>query len=236
MSEQTIKASLKIKILGVILDQALRYKKHVFKAVDKGVKTAFVFKRLINLRSETARKLVKSKVALAIDYASIILAPSATVLALKRLDKAQRIGAQVITRAFSTVFLLIIEVEAALTSTIDRLYWQQLSTWIKWYTKLPLHSFWKVKWTIDLANKTWISLLQKMTETFKDIDLGFLEKLNAYVKAPWNPPANICISEKEIAIAKAIHCRDPIVAFIHGWIRRPPIYTCEKELGYIHDL
>ncbi len=224
MSEQTIKASLKIKILGVILDQALRYKEHVSKAGDKGVKAAFAFKRLSNLRPETARKLVKSKVAPAIDYPSVIWAPSATVLALKKLDKAQCIGAQAITGAFSTVPLLIIEVEEALTPTMNRLHWQQLSTWIKWHTKLPLHRFWKVKRTIDLANKTWISLLQKMTETFMDIDLGSLEKINAYAKAPWNPPANVCILEKEIAIAKAIQCGDLIVAFTDGSMRRPPIY------------
>lgn len=128
MSGQTIKASLQIKILGVILDQALRYKEHVSKAGDKGVKAALALKRLRNLRPETARKLFKSKVAPAMDYASVIWAPSATASALKRLDKAQRIGAQAITGAFSTVSLLIVEAEAALTPTMDRLHWQQLST------------------------------------------------------------------------------------------------------------
>lgn len=82
MSGQTIKASLQIKILGVILDQALRYKEHVSKAADKGVKAALALKRLSNLRPETARKLFKSKVAPAMDYASVIWAPSATVSAL----------------------------------------------------------------------------------------------------------------------------------------------------------
>lgn len=92
MSGQTIKASLQIKILGVILDQALRYKEHVSKAGE--VKAALALKRLSNLRSETARKLFKSKAAPAMDYASVIWAPSAPVLVLKRVDKAQRIGAQ----------------------------------------------------------------------------------------------------------------------------------------------
>ncbi len=103
---------------------------------------------------------------------------------MKRLDKAQRIGAQAITREFSTVSLLIIEVETALTPIMDRLHWQQFSTWTKWDTKPLLHQFWNVKRTIDLANKTWISPLQKMAETFKDIDLSSLEKINAYAKAP----------------------------------------------------
>ncbi len=128
MGGQTIKASIQIKILGVILDQALRYKEHISKAGDKGVKAALTFKILSNLRPETARKLVKSKVAPAIDYASVILAQSATVSGLKRLKKAQRNGAQAFTRALSIVFLLIIEAEVALTPIIDRLHWQQLST------------------------------------------------------------------------------------------------------------
>lgn len=122
------------------------------------------------------------------DYASVIWAPSATISALKRLDKAQRIGAQAITGAYFTVFLLICEAEASLTPTMDRLRAQQLSTWIKWHTKPQLHRFWKIKKTIDLANKTWISPLQKMAETFKEIRLGSLKKINAYAKAPWNPP------------------------------------------------
>ena len=58
-----------------------------------------------------------------------------------------------------------------------------------------------------------------MAETFKDIDPSSLEKINAYAKAPWNPPANVCILEKEIAIAKAIQCGDSIVAFTDSSIR-----------------
>lgn len=219
MSGQTIKASPQIRILGVILDQALRYKEHVSKAGDKGVKAALALKRLSNLRPETARKLFKSKVAPAVDYASVIWAPLATVSALKRRGKAQRIGVQAITGAFSTVSLLIIEAEATLTLTIDRLHWQQLSAWIKWHTKPPLHRFWKIKRTIDLANKTLISPLQKLAETFKDINLKSLEKINAYAKAPWGPPAGVCILGKEIAIAKAIQCKDSLVAFTDGSIR-----------------
>lgn len=72
MSGQTIKASLQIKILGVILNQALRYKEHVSKAGDKRVKAALALKRLRNLRPEIARKLFKSIIALAIDYTFVI--------------------------------------------------------------------------------------------------------------------------------------------------------------------
>lgn len=87
MIGQTIKVSLQIKILGVNLDQALLYKKYVFKEGDKGVKAVLALKKLRNLRLETAQKLFKSKVVSAIDYASIIWALLATDSALKRLDK-----------------------------------------------------------------------------------------------------------------------------------------------------
>lgn len=198
MSGQTIKASPQNKILGVILDQALRYKEHISKAGDKGVKAALALKRLSNLRPETTRKLFKSKVAPAIGYASVIWAPSATVSALKRLDKAQRIRAQAITRAFSTVFWLICEAEALLTSTMDRLHAQQLSTWIKWHTKPQLHRFWKIKKTIDLANKTWISPLQKMAETFKEIQLGSLEKIMPTQKPLGTPLPTYVFRKKKL--------------------------------------
>lgn len=149
----------------------------------------------------------------------VIWAPTATVSILKRLDKAQHIGAQAITGAFSTVSLLISKAVAALMPTMHRLHWQQLSTWIKWHTKPPLHRFWKVKGTVDLANKAWISPLQKMAEKSKDINLGSLEKINAYAKAPWNPPANVFIPEKEITIANAIQRGDHPVALTDGSIR-----------------
>ncbi len=78
MGDQSIVAKPVMKILGVILDSGLKYKEHILRARDKGIKAALALKRLRNLRPETARKLFHSKVTPITDYASPIWASAAT--------------------------------------------------------------------------------------------------------------------------------------------------------------
>lgn len=64
MRGQVIKSEPRIKILGVILDQGLKYREHISQARDKGIKAALALKRLKNLRPEVARKLFTQKLHL----------------------------------------------------------------------------------------------------------------------------------------------------------------------------
>ncbi len=118
------------------------------------------------------------------DYASVIWAPNASKSALSPLSQVQRLGAQAIVGAFWTVSLLVAESEASTVPLDCRLLKSQLTTWVKWYSKPQTNQFWKIKRTIDLSNKRWISPLQKIAEKFKDLDLAQLEKIEAFVKAP----------------------------------------------------
>ena len=154
MGGQVIKSKPRIKILGVILDQGLKYREHISGARDKGIKAALALKRLKNPRPEVARKLFYSKVTSITDYASPIWGPAAAQYTMERLDQVQRIGAQAITGAFSTVSLLIAESEASLVPTQARLRQQELNTWINSHTKPVGHRFWKAKRAINLENKT----------------------------------------------------------------------------------
>ena len=83
-----------------------------------------------------------------------------------------------------------------------------------------MHRFWKIKRTIDLSNKRWISPLQKIAEKFKALDLAGLEKIEAFVKAPWVPPVLVHIFDKEEAIQRAKNL-DPskLVEFTDGSAR-----------------
>ena len=119
MNGTTIKSSKNIKILGVILDQGLRYIEHVARARDKGIKAALALKRLRNLKPETSRQLYKATVAAATDYASVIWSPGATLKTLSMLDQVQRIGSQAIIGAFRTTALAVSEVEASLLPTLE---------------------------------------------------------------------------------------------------------------------
>lgn len=75
---QIINAKPIIKILGVILDQGLKYKKHVLKAKNKKIKAALALKQLKNLKLKVIKKLFYLKVILVTDYISSVWVPAAT--------------------------------------------------------------------------------------------------------------------------------------------------------------
>lgn len=152
-----------------------------------------------------------------IDYASPIWASAATQDTLEKLGKVQRIGAQAITGAFNTVSLLIAESEASLLPCLARLRHQELTTWIKWHTKPLTHRFWKVKRSINLSNKTWVSLLQKIATRFKSLDLTHLEIIEAFAKPPGVPSVTVTIPEKAVAIKSAsLHPNSLLTGFTDG--------------------
>ena len=202
MNGTTIKSSKNIKILGVILDQGLRYTEHVARARDKRIKAALAIKRLRNLRPETSRQLYKATVAAATDYASVIWSSEATLKTLSMLDQVQRIGSQAIIGAFRTTALAVSEVEASLFN-------QQLKAWIEWHTKPDSHRFWKVKNAISLSNKTWRSPLQNIAERFQSIDFSSVEKIGAYTKALWEEPPLVVIPPRKQAILLAQQMQGP---------------------------
>ncbi len=93
----------------------------------------------------------------------------------------------------------VAESEASIVPLERRFLIPQLTTWVKWHSKPNVHRFLKIKRTIDLSNKRWISPLQKIAEKFKALDLAGLEKIEAFVKAPWVPPVPVHIFDKEEA-------------------------------------
>ena len=198
-----IQPSPQLKLLGVVLDQRLQYQEHISLAAKKGLLATLALKRLKNLRPETVRRLYISTVIPVTDYASVIWAPNASKSALSPFSQVQRLGAQAIVGAFRTVSILVAESEASIVPLDCRLLKSQLTTWVKWHSKPQTHRFWKIKRTIDLSNKRWISSLQNIAEKFETLDLAELEKVKAFVKAPWIPPVPVKIFDKEEAIQRA---------------------------------
>lgn len=84
---EKVKAQPEVKILGVVLDQRLRYRQHIAQATKRGITAALALKRLKNLKPEVTRQLFVSTLAPLVDYASPIWAPDATMSALQ-LDHA----------------------------------------------------------------------------------------------------------------------------------------------------
>lgn len=103
-----------MKLLKVIFDQKLTYKKHVAKVLKRGVKAALSLKMFRNLRPKSARRLFRSMVALVMDYASLIWSSKLVKLILKKVDQIQIIEAQAITGEFYTIVLPIAKAKAGL--------------------------------------------------------------------------------------------------------------------------
>ena len=85
---------------------------------------------------------------------------------------------------------------------------------------------------IKCFSKRWISPLQKIAEKFKALDLTGLEKIEAFVKAPWVPPVPVHIFDKEEAIqgARNLDPWKPVV-FTDGSARNNAIGIGVKLAG-----
>lgn len=82
-----------VKILGVIMDQGLRYREHVVGKADKAFEAALALKRLQGLRPASMRQLFLATVAPTMDYASPIWYLAVSDKTLTTLERAQRIAA-----------------------------------------------------------------------------------------------------------------------------------------------
>jgi hypothetical protein len=83
-----INPSRSVKILGVIMDQELRYKEHVAGKADKAFKAALALKRLQGLRPSSMRQLFSATVAPVMDYASPIWYLAISDKTLAKLERA----------------------------------------------------------------------------------------------------------------------------------------------------
>jgi hypothetical protein len=67
-----IQLSRSIKVLGVILDQGLRFKEHLAKKAEKALKVALALKRLQGLNPSTMQQLYAATVTPVMDYVSLV--------------------------------------------------------------------------------------------------------------------------------------------------------------------
>jgi hypothetical protein len=105
---KAILPTLQAKILGVIIDHALRYQAYIARVATKGLNAALALKRLRMLSPRSARQLFNATVVPALDYASNIWMYTVNKSAMAVLGRAQKIGACAITGAFYTVALVLL--------------------------------------------------------------------------------------------------------------------------------
>lgn len=122
----TVAPAPEVKILGVILDQGLRFKSHIGKAANKGMKAVLALRRLRGLPPSVARQLFTSTVASKIDYAASVWCPlrrdsSVAAGIVRPFEAIQRVASQAIVGVFRNTALAIAEAEAGIEPTVVRL-------------------------------------------------------------------------------------------------------------------
>ena len=200
----TVRPQTSAKILGVVMDQELRFHEHGGQIAKRGLRAVLALKRLRALTPQTTRRLFQATVMPRMDYASFVWSPRANEKIRKLLYPIQRIAAQAIVGVFRTVALCIAQAEANIEPLQQRWQRQASRTWTQWHTLPHNHPFWKTRRRLDLRNQRYVSPLQQHALRCREIDMSGVETIQAYARSPWATPLNVQIEEDHMmAIADA---------------------------------
>lgn len=199
MDGEAIHPQQEVKVLGVILDQALRFKQHIARAAKRGLNAAMALRRIKGMTPKTTRQLYKATVTPSADYASPIWSSAMTGPSMRTLNQAQRIGAQAIVGAFRTVSLERAEMEAGILPIRQRLEDQHNKYWIKSHTLPAKHPFWRIRKAVDVKNKRLVSPLQRVAQRLVKLDLSEMETIEPFCIPPWQNKIAVSIPKRNEA-------------------------------------
>ncbi|KAG9801086.1 hypothetical protein KCU95_g30, partial [Aureobasidium melanogenum] len=212
-----IQPSQSIKVLGVILDQGLRFKEHLAEKAEKALKAALALKRLQGLNPSTMRQLYTATVAPVMDYASPVWYLAVSHKTLSVLHRAQRVAAQAIVGGFRTLGLDVAVLEAGIPSLQQRLYEQTLRFWISIQKLEASHIHAKLAKTKPI--KRFNSPLRKAAALFKEFNANRAEKIPAIGCEPWSLKAHVHILDKEAAKLATVEQPATIGFYTDGSVR-----------------
>ena len=194
-----------VKMLGVIMDQGLRFREHIVNKAAKAFKAALALKRLKGLRPMVSRQLINATVAPMMDYASFIWSFTASEITIQHLYRAQRVGAQAVVGGFRSMAMVVAEAEAGLMSIRDRLRRQCLGFWVNIHKLETQHPHAKLaRVARKRKSKRFMSPLGIAAALFRDIRAERVETISTIACEPWSYKPHICIEEKESAKLRAI--------------------------------
>jgi hypothetical protein len=113
-----------VKVLGLTLDKKLGMDEHIARAVRKGTQACLSLQTIKGMKPTQLRQLYRVCVTPVLDYAASAWYGPGKVGVLRltnALDKVQRLGARMILRAWKSVALPILEAEACLEPTAERI-------------------------------------------------------------------------------------------------------------------
>ena len=195
IQNEEVRPQKSAKILGVVMDQELRFHEHWGQIAKRGIRAVMALKRLRALTPRTTRQLFQATVIPRIDYASFVWSSRATGKLRKLLEPIQRIASQAIVGVFRTVALCIAQAEANIEPLQQRWRGQAGRTWVQWHTLPPNHPFWKTRRRLDIGCRRYVSPLQQHARFCQHVDVSCIEKIHPYVMAPWAPQVHVHVEE-----------------------------------------
>jgi hypothetical protein len=198
-----VEASSQVKILGVIMDQQLRYHLHAARTAKRGLRAVHALRRLRGLRPNTARQLYTSMVTPVVDYASVVWSTQPSVRMVTAAEQIQRLGATAVIAGFRTISLVVAEAEAALTPVVDRWAEQRRRFWIDLHTLPAVHPLWRVMRASENDQRRFVSPMQRTAKDHHQMGIGDIERIEAFCVSPWRARANVRVLGADQAKALA---------------------------------
>jgi hypothetical protein len=182
---QSVEPKKYVKILGVLMDDKLKYREHVARAASKGLEAAMQLRRLRGLSPATARQLFTSTVAPVVDYASNVWMHVYKDRLIGPINRVQRTGAQAIVGTFLTVATAVAEAEAHINSAQDRFWRRAVKLWTDIHTLPETNPLRRNTSRMRKFRRQYRSPLYQVAEALKDIAMEELETISPYTVAPW---------------------------------------------------
>ncbi|KAM6505284.1 hypothetical protein FSOLCH5_15485 [Fusarium solani] len=207
---EEVKPKQEAKILGVVMDTKLRFKKHMAEAATKGLSAAMCLRRLKMLSPRTARQLFVSTVAPAMDYASVVWSHARGERELTWFNRAQKMGARAITGAFRTVATAVAEAEASIQTVGERHAQAGSRLYINIQTLPKTHPLATLRASVS---RRYMSPLKRLALAHEGSGIERMETIQAYTVPPWHSRVStVCEADRDAAITAAKSANDIVIA------------------------
>lgn len=174
------------KILGVLMDNRLKYKQHIARAASRGLEAALELTRFKGLSTSSARQLFNATVAPVVDYASNVWMHACKDKNIGPINRVQRVGAQAIIGSFATVATSIAESEASLQTVKERFWKRAIKLWIDIHTLPKTNPLHRMTSRVRKFYRSYRSPFHQVARSLKDVPLEKIETIQSFTLAPWD--------------------------------------------------
>jgi hypothetical protein len=181
VKDQAIKPSKSIKLLGVIFDAQLRFRKQVQRTVSTGMQATLALSTMTALLPATAGQLFNATVVPVVDYASTVWA-HASAAAPRAFNTIQKMGAKAVIGVFRTVAREVAEAEASLRPVKERHMAKAMRTWADLLTLPKEHPLQACR---IRTHRRFASPLSRVKERANGVQTDGIETIAPYILPPW---------------------------------------------------